>query len=579
MDSRKRQAESKEGSSKKIKLGVHTQKPCLDKPEEKHTKNIINSEGFLTKVTAYIIPAGIEKTRLEIFKNQIVKNGGHIEERFELNDSITHIIVDDKMEVSRLLRLLCIDVFPKIPVVKSAWLSLCLRKKELVPFEDFQLQNMSTVSVQSKVEATEIKNTEAKDVVLPLHLPVLNDHQLFTKADQVGHMSHMTDSGSDSEHESSDDAISERFCEPINSVSCTTNSVSIATKMRTPKQIPIDKWICAQSSKNPSPNFNQKITEKLEEMVKNYESTNDKWRAFGYQNAIRVLSRHPKEISSWEEAKSLPRVGKRLADKIWEIAQSGELRKLKEFETNEAVSTLKLFTNVWGAGPHAAQMWYQQGFRTISDLKEKASLTHQQQVGVRLYEDLLDRMPREEAGEIERVVKEAAESLQDGIIAQACGSYRRGKPTCGDVDVLITHPDGKSHRGIFHRLLAKLKESGFLTDDLVCVSETDNQKKYMGVCKLPGENRKHRRLDIIVVPYEEYGCALVYFTGSAHFNRSLRHLCKKQNMSLNEHALKTGVVRKGSEKICKGTIIPTPTEESIFQVLKIPFRPPEERDH
>lgn len=57
-------------------------------------------------------------------------------------------------------------------------------------------------------------------------------------------------------------------------------------------------------------------------------------------------------------------------------------------------------------------------------------------------------------------VKEAAESLQDGIIAQACGSYRRGKPTCGDVDVLITHPDGKSHKGIFHKLLVKLKESG-----------------------------------------------------------------------------------------------------------------------
>ena len=57
-------------------------------------------------------------------------------------------------------------------------------------------------------------------------------------------------------------------------------------------------------------------------------------------------------------------------------------------------------------------------------------------------------------------VKEAAESLQEGIIAQACGSYRRGKATCGDVDVLVTHPDGKSHKGIFSKLLEKLKEEG-----------------------------------------------------------------------------------------------------------------------
>ena len=57
-------------------------------------------------------------------------------------------------------------------------------------------------------------------------------------------------------------------------------------------------------------------------------------------------------------------------------------------------------------------------------------------------------------------VYEAALSLVPGVVAQACGSYRRGKETCGDVDVLVTHPDGKSHVGLFSKLLAKLKQSG-----------------------------------------------------------------------------------------------------------------------
>jgi DNA polymerase beta thumb len=46
-----------------------------------------------------------------------------------------------------------------------------------------------------------------------------------------------------------------------------------------------------------------------------------------------------------------------------------------------------------------------------------------------------------------------------------------------------------------------------------------------------------------VVPYSEFACACLYFTGSAHFNRSMRNLAARMNMSLNEHALYSGVVR------------------------------------
>lgn len=41
-----------------------------------------------------------------------------------------------------------------------------------------------------------------------------------------------------------------------------------------------------------------------------------------------------------------------------------------------------------------------------------------------------------------------------------CGSYRRGRATCGDVDVLVTHPDGQSHETVFQPLLNKLRETG-----------------------------------------------------------------------------------------------------------------------
>lgn len=495
---------------------------------------------FLSDLDIYILPAGIQKARLSIFINQVKKYGGKVQDIFESTRSFSHIIVEDSMDVPRMKKILKIESAMGLKVVKSSWLSICLQTKKLESCKGFEL-------IEEEKDCTD--TTQKADHV--------NSHKTTAEL--------LHDTHNSSDYESSED-------EGSNERKVNYNS----SRLKPPQT---EKWICAQSSKSPKPNMNKLITDKLEEMVKAYESTNDKWRALGYQKAIQTLRKHPKQISSWEEAKSLPGIGTRLADKIWEIAQSGELRKLKEFESDEELQVLKMFTNVWGAGPHTAQLWYQQGFRTIADLEQKAKLNDQQKVGVRLYEDFLDRMPREEAAEIEKVVKLAAESIQPGIIAQTCGSFRRGQSTCGDVDILITHPDGKSHKNVFYKLLANLKESGFLTDDLVSAEETGNQKKYMGVCRLPGQNQKHRRIDVIVVPYNEYGCALVYFTGSAHFNRSLRHLCKKQNMSLNEHALKKGVVRKGKEKIHEGTIIPTPTEEDVFKVLNVPFRPPEERDH
>lgn len=123
-----------------------------------------------------------------------------------------------------------------------------------------------------------------------------------------------------------------------------------------------------------------------------------------------------------------------------------------------------------------------------------------------------------------------------------------------------------------------LCSKGFLTDDLVSHEDNGEQKKYMGVCRLPGPGRRHRRLDVIVVPYEEFACSLMYFTGSAHFNRSMRALAKTKNMSLSEHSLNKDVVRQGSLKTHGGNPLPTATEKDVFRLLGIPYRPPQERD-
>lgn len=45
------------------------------------------------------------------------------------------------------------------------------------------------------------------------------------------------------------------------------------------------------------------------------------------------------------------------------------------------------------------------GFRTLEDIRTKATLTHTLRIGLKHYDDFLERMPRSEAAAIEKTVR------------------------------------------------------------------------------------------------------------------------------------------------------------------------------
>ena len=97
---------------------------------------------------------------------------------------------------------------------------------------------------------------------------------------------------------------------------------------------------------------------------------------------------------------------------------------------------------------------------------------------------------------------------------------------------------------------------------------------------MPSASRQNpwRRIDLLLVPSDEMGAALIYFTGDDIFNRSLRLLASTQGMRLNQRGLYKDVIRgKGREKLSEGTLVEGKDEKKIFEILGVPWRPPEHR--
>ena len=59
---------------------------------------------------------------------------------------------------------------------------------------------------------------------------------------------------------------------------------------------------------------------------------------------------------------------------------------------------------------------------------------------------------------------------------------------------------------------------------------------YMGIYQLEAGNI-HRRIDMKIYPREHFGYAVLYFTGSDYFNRSMRLFARKKGLTLSDHGL------------------------------------------
>ena len=360
----------------------------------------------------------------------------------------------------------------------------------------------------------------------------------------------------------------------------------------------IPKWqrnfTCMQPvSQTASRNPNAHTISLLQQMANYYETIRDEWRIRAYRIAIGRLKKAKHEIRTAGEAGKISGIGPSIAGKIEEIATTNRLQRLENAQLEEGDAALKVFLGIYGVGFQQAQAWAARGLRTLDDLRtDDITLTSNQRIGLDHYNDFSTRIPRQEVTQLGRIVTRELHRIDPSFEVIIGGSYRRGATSSGDIDLIITHPTNSityTRTIVLDTLVPRLFKAGFLTASL---AETDRRDgtKWHGACVLPsstsaaieeaaGVHRPWRRIDLLLVPKNEMGAALLYFTGNDIFNRSMRLLARKKGMRLNQRGLYNDVLRgKDAENLTEGVKIAGQTERGVFEALGVEWREPGDRE-
>ncbi|XP_031712238.1 DNA polymerase beta [Anarrhichthys ocellatus] len=330
--------------------------------------------------------------------------------------------------------------------------------------------------------------------------------------------------------------------------------------------------------KAPQESPNEGITDFLVELA-NYEKNVNRaiHKSNAYRKAASTISKYPNKIKNGDEAKKLEGVGAKIAEKIDEFLQTGTLRKLEKIRTDDTSSSINFLTRVTGIGPAAARKFFEDGVKTLEDLKKiEHKLNHHQQIGLKYFEEFEKRIPRAEMEQMETYIVGELKEIGTEYIGTICGSYRRGAASSGDIDILLTHPDYTSETEkqpkLLHAVVDHLESIGFVTDTM-----SKGDTKYMGVCQLQKsdgdeEEYLHRRIDIRLIPKDQYYCGVLYFTGSDIFNKTMRTHALEKGFTLNEYTIRPlGVTGVAGEPLL------VDSERDIFEYIHYKYREPKDR--
>jgi DNA polymerase beta len=294
------------------------------------------------------------------------------------------------------------------------------------------------------------------------------------------------------------------------------------------------------------------------------------YKAKAYMKVIEQL-RGIQSITCYEDIAHIKGVGEKIREKIKEIIATGKLEAVERIKENGHEDIHSMFQNIYGVGPVKASELIKAGIHSISELREHVQhnpklLNDKQMIGLQYYEQLLERIPREEMDMHYSLLKQSIPEDMKEYTMEMVGSYRRGAKTSGDIDIICrVPPNTRNTKEQIVKYVQKMVKMKYICNVLAI-----GDHKCMAICQLNAQAQA-RRLDILFAPHAEYPYSLLYFTGSNIFNIEMRKMALKSGYSLNEH----GLTPLSSDVLIAPYM---ETESDIFAFLELAFVEPYQRE-
>ena len=297
-----------------------------------------------------------------------------------------------------------------------------------------------------------------------------------------------------------------------------------------------------------------------------------------YTNAARAIETFGANLSNFhdeEAVANIPGIGKSIALKIRELAETGSLKYFQELSAEFAPGILELFS-LPGLGAKKIKALHDKlGISSIEQLQkacEQGRIAELPGFGETTQQKICDAIARRaaHAGSFQfGQVATEAELLRADLAAQesalqvdVAGSYRRRKEIVHDLDLLVAtkEPEAVSNFFVSHPLV----------ESIIARGPTKSSVRL----------RSGVQCDLRVVSMAEYPFALAYFTGNKEHNIEMRSRALKRGWTLNEYRLAKLPINSETKKKKPVVKIPSVRDEAdLYRAVDLDFIPPELREN